>query len=86
MWRVLQELILLIFTLLRDKIFQATVLGIVVTHGFESSLDSINFKELMLGKDFGKQLKANASNLDQSLYQIRSKSSPFWSDIPSNKI
>lgn len=32
------------------------------------------------------QLKANASNLNQNLYQIRSKSSPSWSDIPSIKI
>lgn len=69
MWRVLQELILLISTLLRDKIFQGTVLGIVVTHDFEILLAKIS--ELMLEKGFGKQLNANASNLNQSLYQKR---------------
>lgn len=69
MWSVLQKLILLISTLLRDKIFQATVLGIVVTHGFEIWLDRINFRELILEKDFGKQLKASASNLNQASIQ-----------------
>lgn len=84
MWRVLQELILLISTLLRDKIFQGTVLGIVVTHDFEILLAKIS--ELMLEKGFGKQLNANASNLNQSLYQIGSKGNPFWNDTPSIKI
>lgn len=83
MWRVLQELILLISTLLRDISGNSSRNS---CHTWFWSFVSKNFKELMLEKGFGKQLNANASNLNQSLYQIGSKGNPFWNDTPSIKI